>query len=122
MTHLSKLYGRHNIPMSKVSSFLEILEEFFDENYADANNIRVTFFQMQGKTKKQSIEMKERPKGITIWAKPQWVFMEQYLPQDYVRQMKLGFIGLTQRHMIALEHKVKFDEHASYFLTLKKIN
>jgi hypothetical protein len=52
MTHLSKLYGRHNIPMSKVSSFLEILEEFFDENYADANNIRVTFFQMQGKTKK----------------------------------------------------------------------
>jgi hypothetical protein len=36
--------------------------------------------------------------------------------------MKLGFIGLTQSHMIILEYKVKFDEHTSYFSTLKKLN
>jgi hypothetical protein len=35
--------------------------------------------------------------------------------------MKLGFIGLTQSHMIVLEYKVKFDEHASYFLTSKNL-
>jgi hypothetical protein len=38
---------------------------------------------MQAKTKEQWIQMKERPKGITLWAKFQWAFMEQYLPYDY---------------------------------------
>jgi hypothetical protein len=52
MMHLLKFHGHHNIPMSKVSSFLETLEKFFDENYVDVNNIHATFFQMQGKTKK----------------------------------------------------------------------
>lgn len=51
MMHLSKFHGRHNILTSKVSSFLGTLEEFFNEDYANANNICVTFLQMQGKTK-----------------------------------------------------------------------
>jgi hypothetical protein len=51
MTQLLKFHGHHNIPTSKVSSFLETLEESFNENYADANNIYAAFFQMQGKTK-----------------------------------------------------------------------
>jgi hypothetical protein len=36
--------------------------------------------------------------------------------------MKLGFISLTQSHMIIMEYKVKFNEHASYFLTLKQLD
>ncbi len=35
---------------------------------------------------------------------------------------EIRFIGLTQNHMIVLKYKVKFDEHTSYFLTLKKLD
>jgi hypothetical protein len=55
--------------------------------------------------------MKERHEGVTMWVKFQHVFKEQYLPQDYVHQMKCKFMELTQGHMLVAKYKVKFDEH-----------
>jgi len=56
--------------------------------------------------------------GVTIWAKFQCIFQEQYVPKDYLHNMKLGFIELTQGHLTIIEYKVKFDKHKSYFLSL----
>jgi hypothetical protein len=95
MTHLPKFHDRPNIFMPKVSSFIGILEEFFNEDYLDADKIQTASFQMQGKVKDWWAQIKERPKGVTTWAKFRRVFMEQYLPQDDVHPMKLGFMGLT---------------------------
>ncbi len=40
MMHLPEFHGRPNISMLDMSSFT--LEEFFNENYADANKIQAT--------------------------------------------------------------------------------
>ncbi len=95
MTHLPKFHDRPNISAPKVSSFIGILEEFFNEDYLDVDKIQAASLQMRRKAKKWLIQVKERLEGVTTWAKFQWVFMEQYLPQDYVHKMKLGFMGLT---------------------------
>jgi hypothetical protein len=39
MTHLLKFHGCFNIFVPKVLSFIKTLEEFFNENYIDANKI-----------------------------------------------------------------------------------
>jgi hypothetical protein len=64
--------------------------------------------------------MKEKHEGVIMWVKFRCVFREEYLPQDYIHQMKFKFMELTQGHMIVAKCKVKFDEHVSYILTLKE--
>jgi hypothetical protein len=46
MKYNPEFHGRPNISMLDMSSFIGMLEEVFKEDYADANKIQATSFQM----------------------------------------------------------------------------
>jgi hypothetical protein len=51
ITHFLEFHGSPDISMPDVSSFIGMLEEFFNEDYTDANKIQAKSFQMRGKLK-----------------------------------------------------------------------
>jgi hypothetical protein len=69
MTHLPKFHGCSNVSATEVPYFLGTLEEFFSEDYTDADKILFASIQMRGKAKVQAkvrwIQTKKMMEAIT---------------------------------------------------------
>ncbi len=65
MTHLPEFHGCSNVSATKVLYFLGTLEEFFCEDYTDADKIVFASIQMRGKAKVRWIQTKKMMEAIT---------------------------------------------------------
>ncbi|CAK9259940.1 unnamed protein product [Sphagnum jensenii] len=65
MTHLPEFHGCSNVSATQVLYFLGTLEEFFSEDYTDADKILFASIQRQGKARVWWIQTKKMMEAIT---------------------------------------------------------